>query len=246
MILIMSAFKITIENFEGPIDALLQMIEKRKLPINDISLVNIADDYIKFVSSIETVSLSERTQFIFIASTLTLIKSKSLLPTLELSDDEEGDIEELKKRINLLKVYQDSGDELKKYIRSRPIWFFPKPPKREILFAPHPDINIDSIYVSLQSVFNQIPEAPKTKKEGSVTIAVHIEEMMDSLEKRIRKAIETDFNSFIGEHIRSDMPSKQVRVYKVVGFLAMLEMVKNGALYVLQKKNFSSINIEQV
>lgn len=242
----MSGFKITIENFEGPIDALLRMIEKRKLPINDISLTDIADDYIRFVSNLETVSLSERTQFIFIASTLTLIKSKSLLPTLELTNDEEDDIEELKKRINLLKIYQDAGDELKKYLRSKPLWFFAKTPKREILFSPHIDMTTDNLFLALQSVFNQIPEPVKTKKEGSVTVAVHIEQMMDSLEKRIKQAIETDFNSFIGQHIKSDMPLKQIRVYKVVGFLAMLEMVKNGALHVLQNKNFSNINIEQV
>ena len=51
------SFKIQIENFEGPIDALLQMIEKRKMPISDISLANITDDYIRFVGSLESESL---------------------------------------------------------------------------------------------------------------------------------------------------------------------------------------------
>lgn len=242
----MSSFKVTIENFEGPIDALLQMIEKRKLPINDISLTDIADDYINFVSRMDSTSISERTQFIFIASTLTLIKSKSLLPTLELTEDEEGDIEELKRRIEILKQYQDAGQHLKKYLRSKPGWFYAKPRKKEILFRPHKDINQQNLLLAIGSAFNQIPEAPKLKKEGSVTIAVHIEDMMNSLEQRIKKAIETDFNSFMGSHIKSDMPTKQVRVYKVVGFLAMLELVKNGALHVLQKKNFSNINIEHI
>lgn len=242
----MSTFRVTIENFEGPIDALLQMIEKRRLPINDITLVDIADDYIRFVSNMDSIALSERTQFIFIASTLTLIKSKSLLPSLQLNDEEEGDIEELKRRIHLLKVYQEGSEVLKKYMRSKPAWHFPRPRKREIKFQPHSDIKKESLYDAILHVFHQVPEVVNTKKEGSVTIAVHIEHMMESLEKRIKIAIETDFNSFLGEHIKDGMEPKQVRVYKVVGFLAMLELVKNGAMHVMQKKNFSNINLEQI
>ncbi|MCI5050833.1 MAG: segregation/condensation protein A [Candidatus Pacebacteria bacterium] len=242
----MSVFTIATENFEGPIDALLGLIEKKKLPINDISLVEIADDYINFVAKIDDVTLAERTRFIFVASTLTLIKSKSLLPTLDLTDDEEGDIEELKRRLEQLKAYQDCGQHMKKYMRNTPAWFYSKPRKKEISFKPHEDLTINVLLESIHSVFNEVPEAPKLKKEGSVTIAVHIEEMMDSLEKRIKQVIETDFHSFLGDHVHADMPTKQVRVYKVVGFLAMLELVKNGALHVLQKKNFSNINIEHV
>jgi segregation and condensation protein A len=242
----MSAFKVTIENFEGPIDALLQMIEKRKLPINDISLIDIADDYIQFISSINEISISERTQFIFIASTLTLIKSKSLLPSLDLSDDEEGDIEELKKRIAILKQYQEAGDSLKKYMRPKPLWYFARAPKRKIIFTPHNDLNKGNLLSSIQSVFSRLPEVAQKKKEGSVTIAVHIEQMMESLERRIKQAIKIDFKSFVSQHIQPNMPAKEIRVYKVVSFLAMLELVRNGALHVMQKKNFSNIDIEHI
>lgn len=242
----MSGFNMTIENFEGPIDALLKLIEKRKLPINDITLVDVTDEYIRFVSSLDSIALSERTQFIFIASTLTLIKSKSLLPALDLTEEEEDDIEDLKRRINILKAYQEGGEVLKKYIRKKPLYYFSRPRKREIVFQPHESIHTSTILESLYSVFNQIPEPELKKKEGTVTIAVHIEHMMDSLEKRIRKAIATDFSSFLGDHIDPNMEPKQVRVYKVVGFLAMLELVKKGSMHVHQKKNFTNINIEQI
>jgi segregation and condensation protein A len=222
------------------------MIEKRKLPINDISLVDIADDYINFVSSVNGVSISEKTQFIFIASTLTLMKSKSLLPSLDLTDEEEGDIEDLKMRIIILKQYQDAGDLLRKYMRPKPLWYFPRQAKTEILFTPHDDVSSKNLLLSIQDIFNTLPEVPQKKKEGSITIAVHIEYMMASLEKRIQRAIKIDFKSFVGQHIQPNMPAKQIRVYKVVSFLAMLELVRNGALHVIQKKNFSSINIEHV
>ena len=60
------SFKINVENFEGPIDALLQMIEKRKMTISDISLAEIADDYIHFIQKLENESLSNMTHFIFV------------------------------------------------------------------------------------------------------------------------------------------------------------------------------------
>jgi segregation and condensation protein A len=242
----MSNFKVTIENFEGPIDALLQLIEKRKMPITDISLADITGDYIRFISSLKEDSLANKTHFIYVASTLTLIKSKSLLPTIELMDDEKVDIEQLKKRILTLKEYQDASQLLKAQINNKPNFFYPKTPKKSIEFLPPSEINLDQLKESLYSVLREIPEKAPTKKEASIRIAVHIEEMMASLEKRLTQALKTDFNSFIGSHLTSNQDSKEVRVYKVVGFLAMLELVKNGALQVLQNKNFSNIEIENI
>ena len=70
--------------------------------------------------------------------------------------------------------------------------------------------------------------------------------MMHSLEQRLEQAVRISFSSFIGDRTRNLTQEKEVRVHKVVGFLAMLELVKNGALGVLQKKNFSDITIEQL
>src|SRR4051812_22931017 len=71
-------FKIKTEVFEGPLDLLLTLIEKRKLFINDISLSKVADDFITYVQRIGSLPIAESAQFILIASTLLLIKSKSL------------------------------------------------------------------------------------------------------------------------------------------------------------------------
>ncbi|MGB0925424.1 MAG: hypothetical protein ACPGTS_01805, partial [Minisyncoccia bacterium] len=62
----------------------------------------------------------------------------------------------------------------------------------------------------------------------------------------IQKLVTTNFDSFIKTQIGDKNEPKAVRVYKVVGFLAMLELVKNGALQVLQQENFSSINLESI
>ena len=92
------SFAIKHEKFEGPLELLLDLIEKRKLFINDIALAKVADDYVEYVKTVGDFPLSESAQFILIASTLLLIKSKSLLPNLELSEDEKGNIADLERR----------------------------------------------------------------------------------------------------------------------------------------------------
>lgn len=244
--LLMSVFHITTEKFQGPIDALLSMIEKRKLPINDISLADITDDYIRFIQELDAGSVANKTHFIFIASTLTLIKSKSLLPKLELTNEEEGDIDELKRRISILQVFQESAQSIGSSMSKTFQYYYPKTRKREISFQPHNKISPKNLHEAMLSVFNEVPEKPQVKKEGYVKIAVHIEEMMYSLEERLKSAIKTDFDSYIKSHTENAKEEREVRVYKVVGFLAMLELVKNGALQVLQKENFSNIKIENI
>lgn len=239
-------FKVTIENFEGPIDALLQLIEKRKMPISDISLADICDDYIHFVKSLDEESLSNMTHFIFVASTLTLIKSKSLLPNLNLTDGEEGDIEDLKRRIELFKIFGDAAQSLRQSFGRKHNFYHPKTRKREIIFTPHKDLNKEQMLESLNAIFADQPVKEDKKKEAYIRIAVHIEDMMYSLESRIKKVLKTNFSSFMSDQIGDRKEPKAVKVYKVVGFLAMLELVKNGILDVLQNENFQTISLESI
>ncbi|HVT74797.1 MAG TPA: segregation/condensation protein A, partial [Candidatus Paceibacterota bacterium] len=96
-------FTVKQERFEGPLELLLDLIEKRKLFVNDVSLSKVADDYIGYVNNLGEFPVAEGAQFVLIASTLLLIKSKSLLPTLELTTDEQASIDDLNRR---LKIYE--------------------------------------------------------------------------------------------------------------------------------------------
>ncbi len=96
-------FNIKTTVFEGPLDLLLNLVEKRKLFISDVSLAQVTDDFIRHVQSVENFPIGESAQFILIAATLLLIKSKSLLPTLQLTTEETENIHDLETR---LKLYQ--------------------------------------------------------------------------------------------------------------------------------------------
>ena len=242
----MPSFQVTIDQFEGPIDALLQMIEKRKLLVNDVSLASITDDYLAFVGALDEENLGEKTHFIVVASTLILIKSKSLLPTLELTEDEEEDIEGLKRRLEVLKLFQSMGRNLAGAWQPIPSFYFAHERKAGVRFLPHDDLNQTTIREHLVSVLEEVPEETPTKQEGYIKVAVHIEEMVDALKERIKKVMSGfDFHSFINDQSGNALSPKEAKVYQVVGFLAVLEMTKNGILSVTQPSNFESITIDK-
>src|SRR4051794_29176459 len=94
--------------YEGPLDLLLELIEKRKLLINDISLAAVTDEYIAKINSLSELPVGETADFIALAATLLLIKSRSLLPTLALSGEEERDIKELEYRLAVYQILKDA------------------------------------------------------------------------------------------------------------------------------------------
>ncbi len=83
-------YKVKTHVFEGPLDLLLDLVEKRKLFVNDVSLAEVTDDFIKYIETHEEFPIGESAEFIVIASTLMLVKSRSLLPMLALTEDEEA------------------------------------------------------------------------------------------------------------------------------------------------------------
>jgi len=93
-------YQIKTDAFEGPFHLLLSLIEERKFFINDLSLAQVTEDYLNYVNKLEKQDPSEISSFIVVAATLILIKSKSLLPNLNLTAEEEGDIRNLEDRLN--------------------------------------------------------------------------------------------------------------------------------------------------
>ena len=110
-----SAFAIKTDTFEGPMELLIELVEKRKLLINDISLADVTDEYMETVSAMQEMSLPNTAQFITLAATLLLIKSKSLLPVLDLTEEEEASIEDLEERLKQYKLYRDIALDLNSY-----------------------------------------------------------------------------------------------------------------------------------
>ena len=101
-----SKYAIKIENFEGPLDLLCHLIDKNKMNINDIKINEITDQYIEYINKMESMNLEVTSEFLVMASTLTYLKSKSLLPN-KIEAEEELTEEELIKRIVEYKKYKE-------------------------------------------------------------------------------------------------------------------------------------------
>lgn len=249
-LLFMTIFTIKTEVFEGPLDLLLTLIEKRKLFINDISIAKVTDEYIEYVNRLSEYSLSDRTQFIYIASTLLLIKAKSLLPTLQLTEEEETDMAMLEKRLKELAIMRKAGAELQQLFGSKIIF-----PRGEFkngfqtsikIFAPSKDTSLQNVVDAMTRVIGALPkkvEQPKIMVQKTISLEATIE----SLTVRIKNAVRMSFTEFSGKNKKGTYGKsldRGQRVEVIVSFLAMLELVKQGILDAKQEGLFDEIQME--
>ncbi|MES2223883.1 MAG: segregation/condensation protein A [Patescibacteria group bacterium] len=232
-------FKIKTQVFEGPLDLLLTLVEKRKLTINDISLAQVTDEYIKHVEGMPTTDISARAEFILVASTLLLIKSRSLLPSIPLTDDEQMSVEDLEMRLKILQVIREGSESIKNHFGKNIIFGAEKSGIKTPVFSPHKSITLDAIKLSLESIMNRFPKKVELKK-ALVQKVMSLEEMMDKLTKKIQSGLSLSFKGFAGHKAEN----KEQKVEVIVSFLAMLELVKQGILDVIQDNHFDDIKME--
>ncbi len=219
--------------YEGPLDLLLELIEKRKLLINDISLAAVAEEYITKINSLSELPVGETADFVALAATLLLIKSRSLLPTLELSSDEERDIKELQYRLAVYQIIKESGKNLSRAFTNPPLyeggWREP-----ESLFLPDESATLDSLRKAAQTLIDGFPQTLALPKVA-VQKTISLEDMIANLSTRVSSAMRLSFKEFAG---------KKERVEVIVGFLALLELVKQGIIRASQQNEFGDIMLE--
>jgi segregation and condensation protein A len=232
----MPDFTVKTKEFEGPLDLLLSLIEKRKLFINDISLAKVADDFIAYVRSFESLPMGDAAHFILVASTLLLIKSKSLLPNLSLTEEEEGDIRDLEIRLKIYQRIKEASRNIKDSYGTNPIFEPSKDRPMTPVFSPHTSMNPAQLLSSIKNLLRSLPKKEVLPK-ALVRKVVSLEEMITKLTTRVTSGLRMSFKDFSGEH-------KGEKVNIIVSFLAMLELVKQGVIHVNQESHFGDIHME--
>lgn len=227
------SFVIKHEQFEGPLDLLLTLIEKRKLFVNDISLSKVTDDYVEYLQK-NSFTMGDAASFILIASTLLLIKSKSLLPALTLTDDEEKDISDLQTRLSLYEIHRSASVKIKELFGKKILFARNRPKVIDPVFSPDQSMTLVNLHSSIQHVLNSLPKKEKLP-EVKVKKTMSLEEMIDNLSTRIQSSLRMSFKDF---------SKTKEKVEVIVGFLALLELVKNGAIQAEQGEHFSDIHME--
>ena len=229
-------FSIKTEAFEGPLELLLDLVEKRKLLINDISLAEVTDEYMQQVSIMQELSLPNTAQFINLAATLLLIKSKSLLPVLDLTPEEEEGIDDLELRLRRYQMYRDIAQDIesifgKTVTHERQFASDTKP-----LFVTDKFTTLDGLEESIGSVLVSLPKK-EIKPKVQVKKVISLEDMMTRLHSRIETQMKLTFSELLEDSTE--------KTNVVVAFLAILESVKQGTILAEQMHRFKEIEIEQ-
>ncbi|MBU6323718.1 MAG: segregation/condensation protein A [Patescibacteria group bacterium] len=228
-----TGFTIRTPSYQGPFELVLDLIEARKLLVNDLALAEVTDDYIRHVREQAAFPVEETANFIQIAATLLLIKSKSLIPDLSLTEEEQGDVQDLERRLAVYKAVREAAAALARIFDKHPLYAagerVPEP-----FFAPSRDLSMDALADALSALL-AAREAVEQLPEARVKPMVSIEEMMDRLSERVQGALSVSFKEF--------SRGAKERVEVIVSFLALLELVKQGAVAAEQQEDFGDIRI---
>lgn len=228
-----SGFTVRAGSYEGPLELILELIEKRKLLVNEVSLAQVTDEFIAYVQGGDAFPLEDATQFLNVAATLLLIKSRSLLPELELSTEEEEDVDALTRRLALYEQARLAARALASVFGTAVL--APRGERApEVAFAPSGDLSLANLQEALTAMLARMQGEPALP-EVRIRPLVSIEEMMDALRTRVERALNLSFREFTGD--------KTEKVEVIVSFLALLELVKQGSVDAEQHARFGDIRI---
>lgn len=232
----MDLYKVKLEKFEGPLDLLLQLIESEELPISEIALASVMEQYVSYLKKIEDKNPEEMADFLLVASKLLLIKSRVLLPEVDLGLAEDG--MSLEEQLRLYREYAVASKEIHKIIgRHKFAWAREKSPLQEGIFAPPPSLTMEKIKLAFLDVLQSIEPVialPKAAIERVISIKDKIEEL--------RSLILTKAQISFSNVLRVAKNKTEV----IVSFLALLELIKQRTVSVSQGDLFEDITVTRI
>lgn len=229
-------YHIKTEKFEGPLDLLLELIEKEKMNITEFSLAHVTDQYLEHIRTNENIHLENLAEFLAVASKLILIKSRALLPFLEFSEEEEEEIKDLATQLAEYKKFKEASLKLGEIAEKKRIAY-----SREIfsgvksIFYPPEDLNVYDLKKYFQAILTEIPVIEKLEQE-IVSEVMTLEQKIDDLQNFLRQKIETSFSELTA--------NATDKIEVIVSFLAVLEMVKQRIVAVEQGELFKEIKLK--
>ncbi len=234
--------EIKVDGFDGPLDLLLDLIERQQLDITALSLVKITDQYWRHVQSEREMAADALAEFIVVGSKLLYLKSCAVIPSAEapsadLKPEAEAVASSLTDMLEEYKRFKDAADLFRQleeqghrtYARPGPSQAAPLPPGLH-------GVTLDTLREAVQEALDRTPPEP----EGAL---LHIEPI--SVDEKVRE-IETALARRRGRlHLRSLLTDCQTRTEIVVVFLAVLELINTGRLWAEQDRPFGDITLVQ-
>ena len=209
-------FRVKIGEFEGPLGLLLNLIEKRKMHISQVSLAQVTDDYVNYLKTQTGSSMEALANFIMVASTLMLIKSLALLPGLQLSEEEKENVTDLEDRLKCLKRVRDLSRHLKERFGQNIIFGREEGSAPVIVFSPTKEITLAGMLKAIKNLVTNFP-IKEILPQTIIKKVISLEEVISDLAGRVERAIRLSFSDFVKD--------KKDKINVIVSFLGMLELV---------------------
>lgn len=231
------AFAITHEKFQGPLHFLLEEIEKEHLSISEFALAKITDNFLTYVKTLPIGTQEEISEFLVVASRLLLIKSRILLPQLELTEEEELSIDDLERRLKLLQKIRERADLLAKILK-RPLHLYEREAMQgvPVVFYPPAKLTPEDLRELFRHILAAIPK-PQKLAEEEIKKVISLEEKIAELQENLRTRAEELFSNII--------KYSQNKTEIIVNFLAILELAKQKIIQLNQERAFGDIVIKR-
>jgi len=231
------SFELRLEKFSGPLHLLLELIERRELPITEISLAKVTDDYLQYLETGDVPS-EELADFLVLAARLLLMKASVLLPA-QAVEEEGTDPERLASQLALYRIFVDASKAIEErfvgasaaYARTRQTL------ASRSDFLPPPGLEPRAFFESFSALLKRL-EPFLALKQTSMQRVVSIQEKIERIRVHLLERARLSFRDLLSEGAsRSEV---------VASFLALLELVKQRAVKALQGKAFEEIVLKRV
>lgn len=228
---------VKINQFEGPLDLLLNLIEQQQLNITEISLAQVTEQFLGYVKELEKIDATQLADFLGIAAKLLVIKSKAILPSLEVEQVEDEPEENLAEKLLRYKQFKEAA----KYIKgldskraqsfTRTLVF-----SQRINFWPDPAVKVDTLRNSIGKVLDSLKELDNLPK-AKIKEAISIQEKIQTLQVKLSNQVETKLSDLL----KNAKNKEEV----IITFLALLELIKQRMFSVDQDELFADVTIKQ-
>lgn len=223
--------------YQGPLDLLLNLIEKAELDISKVSLAKITDEYLIFINDSDLINAEEITQFLIIATKLIQIKSELLLPHTDLGindEQDEGDL--LIQQLKIYKKYKNVAQKIEEIESRKFRTYLRLAPVPNI--SPKPDLNdvsVEKLFDIYRQIIYNLPDKYKINEKILIP-KITIKKKLKFITNRLAKQNKVYFHELLNaNHDRIDI---------IVTFLAVLELIKQRIIEVQQNYLFAEIEIE--
>jgi segregation and condensation protein A len=232
------SYQIKLEIFEGPMDLLLHLIKKHELDIYSIPIALITQQYLEYIELMQSLDMEIAGEFLVMASTLTHIKSRMLLPPAENPEGEEDGVDPQAELIRRLLEYKSFKEAAGSLGRKEDTWSQVYTRQGETLPDTHSedepllfDFHLFDLLAALKEVMARVPDAKFEITAETVSITEKISQILARLET-------------IDSVLFVDLFEGTTSKIQVIGtFLAVLELIKTRVVKVFQIEQFGAIRI---